>query len=361
MITVGDIVSIASIFKVGASLGASLDEIKSNLPAITKQALDINAELTKLQSMPQLSQTLQIDLSVARDSTRPERHDISGDTLQALDITGDLNIRFNQIDSQAYNVNKTRRLTIPFDTIFLSNAAQTGKVATLVFGKGGLFQIQDVSPAEINIIASEVTLAISIESSTIMMPIDIQSSYIMMPIDIQAQYMDLAIDIVAQSIGNIKMDMAAQSIGDIAINIAGQISDVDINLQAQNIAIKSQGEWSPQEGQQKYWYGSGTVAAPGVANVDYTVTEGKTLYITHFSFSCGATTQADRDLAQNGKAILYNYSTSTWLVFLGGNGGDGLNFTTPIKFTSGQVVRMIMQNVANHSMDMYANWGGYEI
>jgi hypothetical protein len=358
LVTVGDIVSIASIFKVGSSLGASLDEIKSNLPAITKQALDINAEITKLQTMPQMSQTLQIDLSVARDK---EPQDVSGDHIQAMDITGDLYVRFNQADSESYNLNKVRRLNIPFDKIFLSNEAQAGKVATLVLGKGGLFQIQDISPAEINIIASEVTLAISIESSTIMMPIDIQSSYIMMPIDIQAQYMDLAIDIVAQSIGYIQMDLAAQSIGNIAINIAGQIANVDISLQAQNIAIKSQGEWAPQEGQQKYWYGSGTVAAPGVANVDYTVTEGKTLYITHLSFSCGATTQADRDLSQNGKAILYNYSTSTWLVFLGGAGGGELNFTTPIKFTSGQVVRMIMQNVANHSMDMYANWGGYEI
>jgi hypothetical protein len=173
--------------------------------------------------------------------------------------------------------------------------------------------------------------------------------------------MNLAIDIVAQTIGYIQMDLAAQSIGNIAINIAGQIANVDISLQAQSIAIKSQGEWAPQEGQQKYWYGSGTVAAPGVANIDYTVTEGKTLYVTHFSFSCGATTAEDKDKNQNGKAILYNYSTSTWLVFLGGNGGDGLPFPTPIKFTSGQVVRMIMQNVAGHEMAMYCNFGGYEL
>jgi hypothetical protein len=38
--------------------------------------------------MPQMSQTLQVDLSVARDDAHPERFDISGDTLQALDITG---------------------------------------------------------------------------------------------------------------------------------------------------------------------------------------------------------------------------------------------------------------------------------
>jgi hypothetical protein len=361
IITVGDIVSIASIFKVGASLGASLEEIKSNLPAITKQALDINAELAKLQTMPQLSQTLQVDLSVARDGAHPERHDISGDTIQALDITGDLNIRFNQIDSQAYNVNKTRRLTIPFDTLFLSNEAQAGKVATLVFGKGGLFQIQDVSPTEINIIASEVTLAISIESSTIMMPIDIQSSYIMMPIDIQAQYMDLAIDIVAQSIGNIKMDMAAQSIGSIAINIAGQIENVDISLEAQNIAIKSQAEWSPQAGQQKYvtlW--SPAMAFNGSANADYSVPSGKTLYITHLSFAVNSEVAANADLNQNGRAFLFNYSTSTYLAYIGGMGG-GISFPTPIKVPSDEVIRLEVRSGANHNVTVGACWSGYEI
>jgi hypothetical protein len=278
LVTVGDIVSIASIFKVGASLGASLDEIKSNLPALTKQALDINAEITKLQTMPQMSQTLQIDLSAARDN---ERQDVSGDHIQALDITGDLYVRFNQQDSQIYNLNQVRRLNVPFDVIFLSNDAQAGKVATLVLGKGGLFQIQDVSPTEINIIASEVTLAISIESSTIMMPIDIQSSYIMMPVDIQAQYMNLAIDIVAQTIGNIKMDIAAQTIGNVDITIAGQIDNVSINLQAQNVGIQLNPEWQVKEGLYKHFsIEMMNIAVDSSGEYDlYTVPTGKKLYV----------------------------------------------------------------------------------
>lgn len=351
LVTVGDIVSIASILRVGQSLGASLAEIKAELPAITKQALDINAEITKLQTMPQMSETLQIDLSVARDK---ERQDVSGDHIQALDITGDLYVRFNQQDSQVYNLNQVRRLNVPFDVIFLSNDAQTGESATLVLGKGGLFQIQDVSPTEINIIASEVTLAIAIESSTIMMPIDIQSSYIMMPIDIQAQYMDLAIDIVAQTIGNIKMDMAAQSIGNVAVNIAGQIANVTISLAAQTVGISLQGDWAAQQGTDKDF--DGDVASPTSGwnlVISYTVPSNKTLFIYDVSFRYGSDT---------GRIVisLENDTDTVVLAQSAGEGGGWMSFTKPKVIPASHTVKLWARYYGGSAGALHGSMGGYE-
>jgi hypothetical protein len=339
MITVGDIVSIASIWKIGAGLGASLDEIKSALPAITRQALDIDSELAKLQTMPQMSQTLQIDLSVARDL---EPQDVSGNHIQALDITGDLDVRFNQKDSQAYNVNKTRRINVPFDVIFLSNVAQAGKVATLVLGKGGLFQIQDVAPTEINIIASQVTLAIAIQSSTIMMPIDIQSSFIMMPVDIQAQYMNLSIDIVAQTIGSI------------AINIAGQIQNVEISVVAQNIGISLQGDWAAQQGTDKDF--DGDVPSPTSGwnlVISYAVPSNKTLFIYDVSFRYGSDT---------GRIVisLENDTDSVVLAQTAGDGGGWMSFTKPKVIPANHTVKLWARYYGGAGGALHGSMGGYE-
>jgi hypothetical protein len=247
----------------------------------------------------------------------------------------------------------------------------------------------------IEIEAVTVNVPITIAGSDIQMPVDIQGSYIQMPVDIQGQYITLKIDIVAQSVGNIGIDIKAQTIGNIAvniaasavtlnvaiqssavtlnvnissqtgninINIAAQAGNVTIEVKAQTVAVKTQGEWSPQAGQQKYVTGSATIASfQGTSNVDYSVTSGKTLYITHLSFSCGASASANADLYQMGKLLLYNYSTSTWLAVIGGNGGQSVSFPTPIKVLSTHVIRMIMQNYANHSLDMFCGWGGYEI
>lgn len=357
MITVGDIVSIASILKVGQSLGASLAEIKAELPAITKQALDINAEITKLSTMPQLSQTLTIDLSVARDKV-PQ--DVTGAQIQAMDITGDLYVRFNQADSESYNLNKVRRLNIPFDKIFLTNVAQPGASATLVFGSS-LFQIQDVSPMEINIIASEVTLAISIESSTIMMPIDIQSSYVMVPIDIQAQYMNLAIDIVAQTIGSIKMDMVAQSIGNIAISIAGQIDNIDISLQAQNIGIALNPEWQVKQGNYKLFNVElFSIITDTSGEYDlYTVPTGKKLVIWGIGIGLRPSSSANYANRTRGEFWVYSKEGSTYYPRwrCGAEQGNFFPLTEPLEIPAGGHAYATMYNrgpdTANLMVSLY--------
>jgi hypothetical protein len=239
------------------------------------------------------------------------------------------------------------------------------------------------------------TESIELLGTEIQVPIDVQGAFIQVPVDIQGQFVDLTVDIVAQTVGNITIDIAAQSIGNINvkiaasavtlnvaiqssavtlnvnissqtsninINIAAQAGNVTIEVKAQTVAVKTQGEWSPQAGQQKYVTGSGSNLANGVAAyVDYSVPTGKSLYITHFGFSIGATVASNGDLPQIGRCSLYNYSTGTDLAWIGGNGGSGLSFPTPIKLTTAQVIRIIATNLANHSCNIWLCWGGYEL
>lgn len=347
MIGITEVLTLASIYKIGSSLGASMDEIKAMLPALAAQAINLDTELAKLQTMPQLSQKLAVDLGIAHNK---ERHDISGDFIQAVDIDGDVYVQFNQIDSEKYNLNTLRRITTPFDTFFLSNDAQAGKSATLIFGKGKLFEIQDVSPMEINIVASNVVINMNLQASDIMMPIDIQSSFIMMPVDIQAQYLNLKMDIVAQTIGNID------------ISIAGQIDDVTINLTAQTIAIKSQGEWSSQQSELKTVRVAGYLAIGATFAQPYTVTTGKTLYITDVGGSLYASDSGtDGDKPQICGIDVYDDTAGQILFSSGGNGGLYASLTSPFRLASGHVIYIRMLNNSGHGANYTMYWKGYEI
>jgi len=239
------------------------------------------------------------------------------------------------------------------------------------------------------------TKLMQVIGSDIQVPIDIQGSYIMMPVDIQAQYTTLEIDVVAQSVGNITIDIAAQSIGNLDINIAAsavtldiniasQAANVDVNIaasavtlnisgsvsitgvaqvdiEAQSVAVKPQAEWSPQQAQQKYFvfYDSG-IGSGSWSQSDYTVTTGKTLYITHISFyllGYGAT----YDISGGAGLTLYNVSSGSYLAVIGGQSGNGVSFPTPLKVTSGQTIRVSIGNMTNQTLQGHACWAGYEI
>jgi hypothetical protein len=270
-------------------------------------------------------------------------------------------------------------------------------------------------PIEIEAVTVNVPMVIA--GTDIQVPVDIQGSYIQMPVDIQGQYITLEIDIVAQSVGNIGIDIKAQTIGNISVNIAAsavtlnvaiqssavtlnvniaasavtlnvaiqssavtlnvnlssqtaninvniaaQAGNVTINVAAQSVAIKSQGEWSPQQGQHKQvTLYKGALTFGTVARTDYSVTSGKNLYITHLSFMVSAQLVASGDLMQIGNVFLQNYASSAYYAFIGGNGGGGISFPTPIKVPGDQIVRLTCIGCANHTQELYAGWEGYEI
>jgi hypothetical protein len=313
------------------------------------------------EQTPELVHEISIDTAVARSG---EELPITG-TLVFIDNptvpTKPVYIQLNEKTAPKIDITQKKRVSGIFYRLFITNEAGVGTLA-LKISRSSLFDFED-SVAEINVFGSDIQI-----------PIDVQGSYIQMPIDIQGQYITLEIDIVAQTIGNIKMDIAAQTIGNLAINIAAvsvgnlnvnisaQSVTVNMDVKAQSVAVKSQAEWSPQAGQQKYVTGSGLnrASGSGVA-ADYSVPSGKTLYITHMGYSVNGYAAADRDKQQHARCHLSNYSTGVGLAYIGGDGGNGISFPTPIKIPENQVVRMLVVNMANHNCDIYLCWGGYEI
>ncbi len=210
----------------------------------------------------------------------------------------------------------------------------------------------------------DYTRAMQIIGTSVTLPISIITSAITLSVDVVAWNVGtLSVDIAAQSVGNIAIDLAAQSVGNITVNIAAQsLTNLNINLSAQTVAIMYGGEWGASQGGGKSvgvgvtstYYGQATYA-------DYTVTTGKTLYIYSLSFYSYAAAAANADLPQIGAIWLQNYTDSIILPTLGGNGGGGITFPSPIRFNSGKVVRLNIGAFANHPMTMYAIWAGWEM
>jgi len=246
MITVGDILNLAILSAQNKQLAASIDDLVESLPQLVAKAslIDqyVQKQLAELKAMPQLYQKLELDLSIARDK---EKHEVSGDFLQVKEIQGNLEVQFNDPDKDAIELANIRRIKTPFDTLYFSNEAQPDCKAIIYYGKGDAFEIAEMAPVEINIVAQtaiiEMTIAgsniqvpMDIQGSFIALPMDIQGSFIALPVDIQAQFANLAVDIVAQSVGAISVDIIAQSIGAIAIDLAAQsIGNIAVNIAAQ--------------------------------------------------------------------------------------------------------------------------------
>jgi len=139
-----ELMTLAAVLAMGRKPGASVDDIKNSLPAVMNNVAELESELAKLEYRPQLYQKLEIDLSIARDK---EREDISGDFLVIESIDGDLDVKFNEKTNAAINVYKNRKIITPFDTLYLTNTAQSGKSAVIWIGKGKSFVIDTASKA----------------------------------------------------------------------------------------------------------------------------------------------------------------------------------------------------------------------
>jgi hypothetical protein len=207
------------------------------------------------------------------------------------------------------------------------------------------------------------TELVNIVGTDIMVAIDLQGAYIMMPVDIQAQYLTLEIDIVAQTVGNIAIDLAAQSVGAISVDITAQtIAQLDINIDAQNVGVYLQPDWQVKAGTYKNFYATGSAKTGGqLIYVSYTVTTGKTLYITGFSFAMTATTITDYDHHLYVQGYLYDSTAGTFFAFSAGLGGSVASLTQPIAFTSGHLFQAIITNFSNIACEMKVNAWGYEI
>jgi len=203
----------------------------------------------------------------------------------------------------------------------------------------------------IELLGSEVMVPFDVQGAYIQVPMDLQGALIQMPVDIQGQYVDLKVDIVAQTVGSIAIDISAQSIGNLTIDVS-----------AQTVAVKTQGEWSPQQGLQKYLTNVVSGLTSGAeAYTSYTVPTGKTLYVTHMGFTIWGVASAERDSNQIGWSRIQNATTSIDLAYIGGNGGHGIAFPTPLKIPADEVCRIYIGNGSDHDVYGWYSWGGYEI
>jgi len=225
----------------------------------------------------------------------------------------------------------------------------------------------------------DYTTLMQILGSDIMLPIDIQGAYIQMPVDIQGQYVTLDIDIVAQSVGNLTIDIAAQSLGNLDINIAASavtlnvaiqssavtldvditaqtIDNLKININAQDIGVYLQPEWSAKTGVDKNLTGVATISSGFLTTIlEYTVTSGKTFYISTWGFNM---------LASAGiMAILTKVvdATETVIFCSGGQTGNAHSLNKPITVPGGGKVRVKCEQFTGGDVMVRASVGGYEI
>jgi len=206
------------------------------------------------------------------------------------------------------------------------------------------------------------TESIELLGSEIMVPFDVQGAYIQVPMDLQGALIQMPVDIQGQYI---TLDINIESVAaDVTLNVNITASAVTINMdiKAQSVAIKSQGEWSPQAGQQKYVTFAFTSLASGTESYSaYTVPAGKTLYVTHMGYTVFASAATDRDYIQTSWARIQNATAATDLAYIGGNGGNGLSFPTPLKVNAGSSIRIYVGNGATRNVHGWGSWGGYEI
>ncbi|GAI00658.1 unnamed protein product [marine sediment metagenome] len=190
----------------------------------------------------------------------------------------------------------------------------------------------------IDIVACEVTMPITVSGSLIQIPVDIQGSYICCPVDLQAQYVDLDVRIVAQ------------------------VVNVNIEINAQNVGVKIESEWQSFQGNEKDQFKESANLAwsESVSTVDYAPPEGKDLYITGMAFSIYPAAPDDYDHHLRGEAVLFCSHLGNEISPIGGEGGNGITFPTPIKIPSQKNVSVRGTNWSNITCKMHIGWWGYE-
>lgn len=177
---------------------------------------------------------------------------------------------------------------------------------------------------------------VHIVGTDIMIAIDLQGAYIMMPIDIQAQYIDLD------------------------INIKSQTVDITIDIEAQSVGIYLKADWSALQDEDKDFRATQANVADGASvYAEYTVTTGKTLYLTHIGVLVWGYDAADRE--KNQICAAHISVAGTYKFEAGGNGGVVALFSKPIVGEAGQVVHMYGGNYSGHAANIVVTASGYEV
>jgi hypothetical protein len=171
----------------------------------------------------------------------------------------------------------------------------------------------------------------------IMLAIDIQGAYIMMPVDIQGQIGELNINITASEV-IVNIDIEAQSVG---IHLEADWQAVARNDKSFNMSFADQG-WS-----------AGNLG-------DYAVPGAKTLFITFVSFYLVAALAADYDHFIRGYGWLGDLQDAKY-AYLAGESGACSVLVPPLVISGGHTFRMVLANYSNVTCFGGMTALGYEV
>ncbi|GAH90745.1 unnamed protein product [marine sediment metagenome] len=136
----------------------------------------------------------------------------------------------------------------------------------------------------------------------------------------------------------------------------------EINIKLQSVGVYLMPAWAALVGVNKNFlggilnvgFGSGTTVA-------YIVPASKVLYITQFALRATASVPANGDLNQFVVGSITEFPSGATLLYLGGNGGAAMTFSTPIPINDGHEVRFFVACQANHNLNVWVSAGGYEV
>jgi hypothetical protein len=129
-----------------------------------------------------------------------------------------------------------------------------------------------------------------------------------------------------------------------------------------NVDLMPRPNWAAVEGKEKALLGlAGPAAFLANAHVIYTVPAGKKLYIVTASAAIVASAAADGDLPQHGQLDIRAPDIGTIQLYVGGDGGFAIDFSTPIVVDAGDLVAAYLTSYANHNVDLVLSLRGYMI
>lgn len=148
----------------------------------------------------------------------------------------------------------------------------------------------------------------------------------------------------------------------LAIDIQGGYIMVPVDWQSQFVGVYLQPEWTALKGTDKNFriYKNNVVFGDG-DSLDYPVPHGKTLFITGHSFMGNATVAKDADNPYPLYSILLDATIPTTLVGQAGVSGGGMTFPKPIVIPQDHTFRLYVVHLGRYEAHISATAWGYEI
>lgn len=146
------------------------------------------------------------------------------------------------------------------------------------------------------------------------------------------------------------------------IDVQHQTINVKTNFKEQEVGVADQSEWAALQDIDKRFHTLG-INEPfnGFVSEAYNVPAGKTLYINHFAVVGHASVAANADLQQHTMGTIVDVTALQTKAYVGGNGGDSVDFATPLVFPGGTAVSFKVISRANHNLHLYLVANGYEV